>query len=108
MHDDSCPFPKGNCQRMRTRSARAFDRITSMPLIFAHPIFPSLRVHSRLKPPIRILKMVFSRVHLVLRVFQNVQNLEFLQKVTKKTKSHDYRPGPSFLSLPSVKSAGMG
>ena len=54
------------------------------------------------------LKMMFSCMHLVLRVFQDVQNPDFLQKVTKETKSHNYRPGPSFPSLPSVKSAGMG
>jgi hypothetical protein len=52
--------------------------------------------------------MMFSCVHLVLRDFQDVQNSDFLQKVTKETKSHNYRPDPSFPSLPSVKSAGMG
>jgi hypothetical protein len=52
--------------------------------------------------------MMFSCVHLVLRDFQDVQNPDFLQKVTKETKNHNYRPGPSFPSLPSVKSAGMG
>ena len=36
-----------------------------------------------------------------------VQNPEFLQKVTKETKSRCYCPGPSFPSLPSVKSEWM-
>ena len=53
------------------------------------------------------LKMMYSCVHLILRDSQEVQNPEFLQKVTKETKSRRYRPNPSFPSLPSVKSERM-
>src|SRR5664279_1854332 len=35
---------------------------------------------------------------------QRVQTPALLQKVTKETKSHSFCPGPSFPSLPSVKS----
>jgi hypothetical protein len=52
--------------------------------------------------------MMSSCVHLSLGDFQDIQNPDFLQKVTKETKSHNHRPGPSFPSLPSVKSVGMG
>jgi hypothetical protein len=51
--------------------------------------------------------MVFSCVHLSLRDFQEVRNSEFLQKVTKGTKSRSFCPGSSFPSLPSVKSERM-
>jgi hypothetical protein len=50
----------------------------------------------------------FPCVHLVLRDFPGLQYPEFLQNVTKETKSHNYRPGPSFPSLPSVKSEWNG
>jgi hypothetical protein len=50
------------------------------------------------------LKVMFPCVPVALRNFKEVQNSEFLQKVTKETKSHGYCPRPSFSSLPSVES----
>jgi hypothetical protein len=54
------------------------------------------------------LNMRSSCVHLILLNSQEFQNSEFLQKVTKETKSRIYCPGPSFPSLPSVKSEWDG
>jgi len=53
------------------------------------------------------LKMMFFCVHLSIRDFQETRNSEFLQKVTKETKSRSFCPDSSFPSLPSVKSERM-
>jgi hypothetical protein len=47
---------------------------------------------------------VFLRACLGEAIPKNVKNPELLQKVTKETKSRSLCPGPSFPSLPSVKS----